>query len=163
MFTDYGYDAIAIPRNRELPANRDAASFDLGLCERKDTQTPTNDEKWCSSFRTPSLRNVAVLESFGHNGVFKTLRDVVAFYARRAVSPGRVYPAGQKFDDVPPKYRGNVNIYAPIYNRLEGSPAPLNDEDIDAVVAFLETLTDAPYVATVAARAARPRGEVVAR
>jgi cytochrome c peroxidase len=150
MFTDYGYDPIAIPRNRELPGNRNAASFDLGLCERKDTKTPSSDGKWCSSFRTPSLRNVAVRDRFGHNGVFKSLRDVVVFYARRAVAPGLVYPPGQKFDDVPSKYRGNINIYAPIYNRREGSPPPLDNEDIDAVVAFLGTLTDAPYVGAVA-------------
>jgi cytochrome c peroxidase len=154
MFTDYGYDAIALPRNRALPANRDAASFDLGLCERKNPKTPTGDERLCSMFRTPSLRNVAVRESFGHNGVFKTLREVVAFYASRAVAPGKIYPPGQTFDDVPKKYRGNVNIYSPIYNHREGAPPPLSDEDIDAVVAFLGTLTDAPYVAAAAGRAA---------
>jgi len=146
MFTDYGYDAVAWPRNRELPANRNPESFDLGLCERKDTKTPANDERFCSSFRTPSLRNVAVRESFGHNGVYKKLRDVVAFYAFRAVAPSRVYPLGQKFDDVPPKYADNVNVYAPIYNHLEGAPPPLSDADIDAIVAFLGTLTDAAYV-----------------
>ena len=149
MFTDYGYDAIAVPRNRELPGNRNPASFDLGLCERKDAKTPSNDEKWCSNFRTPSLRNVAVRASFGHGGTYKKLRDAVAFYALRAVAPGRIYP-GQKFDDVPPQYRANVNIYAPIYNQREGAPPPLNDAEIDAVVAFLGTLTDAPYVAAAA-------------
>jgi cytochrome c peroxidase len=151
MFTDYGYDAVALPRNRDLPGNAKLASFDLGLCERKSAATPSSDEKWCSSFRTPSLRNVAARERFGHNGVYKSLRDVVAFYALRAVAPGRIYPKGQTFDDVPPKYRGNVNIYAPVYNRREGAPPPMSDEEIDAVVAFLGTLTDAPTVSTAAA------------
>jgi cytochrome c peroxidase len=151
MFTDYGYDAVALPRNRDLPANANPASFDLGLCERKSATTPSSDEKWCSNFRTPSLRNVAVRERFGHNGVYKSLRDVVAFYASRAIAPSRIYPPGQKFDDVPPKYRGNVNIYAPVYNRREGAPPPMSDEEIDAVVAFLGTLTDAAYVSTTAA------------
>jgi cytochrome c peroxidase len=146
MFTDYSYDAVAWPRNRELPGNRDPAAFDLGLCERKATKLPSNDQRFCAAFRTPSLRNVAVRESFGHNGIYKSLREVVAFYARRAVAPGLIYPPGQKFDDVPSKYRGNVNIYAPIYNRKEGAPPPLDDADIDAVVAFLRTLTDAAYV-----------------
>jgi cytochrome c peroxidase len=150
MFTDYGYDAVALPRNRELPANRNAETFDLGLCERKDTTTPSSDERYCSSFRTPSLRNVAVRQSFGHNGFYKKLRDVVAFYAFRAVAPSRIYPPGQKFDDVPPKYRANVNIYSPVYNHREGAPPPLSDEDIDAIVAFLETLTDAAYVPKMA-------------
>jgi cytochrome c peroxidase len=151
MFTDYGYDAIALPRNHELPGTKDPTAFDLGLCERKNAKTPSGDEKFCSSFRTPSLRNVAVRESFGHNGIYKSLREVVTFYARRAVAPGRIYPAGTKFDDVPPKYRANVNIYAPVYNRKEGAPQPISDDEIDAVVAFLNTLTDAPYVAAVAA------------
>jgi cytochrome c peroxidase len=153
MFTDYGYDAVALPRNRDLPANRSAIFFDLGLCERKDTTVPSSDEKWCSSFRTPSLRNVALRESFGHNGVYKKLRDAVAFYALRAVAPDRIYPPGQKFDDVPPKYRDNVNIYAPIYNQREGGIPPLSDEEIDAIVAFLGTLTDAPYLSKVARNA----------
>ena len=147
MFTDYGFDAIALPRNRELPGNRDPASFDLGLCARKNAEVPSSDERFCAGFRTPSLRNVAARGSFGHNGVYKTLREVVAFYARRAVAPDRIYPPGQKFDDVPPKYVGNVNIYAPIYSRKEGATPPLSDDDIDAIVAFLGTLTDAPTLA----------------
>jgi cytochrome c peroxidase len=147
MFTDYGYDAIALPRNRELPGSRNATSFDLGLCARKGA---ASDERLCASFRTPSLRNVAVRGSFGHNGVYKTLREVVAFYARRAVAPDRIYPPGQTFDDVPPKYRANVNIYSPIYNRREGAPPPLSEEEIDAIVAFLGALTDAPSLTTAA-------------
>jgi cytochrome c peroxidase len=151
MFTDYGYDAVALPRNPALPVNANAASFDLGLCERKNAKTPSVEARFCSNFRTPSLRNVAVRESFGHNGIYKTLREVVAFYALRAVAPDRIYPPGQRFDDVPLKYRSNINIYAPVYNRGEGDPPPLNDGEIDAVVAFLETLTDARYAAAATA------------
>jgi hypothetical protein len=76
---------------------------------------------------------------------------VVAFYARRAVAPERIYPPGGKWDDVPAKYRANVNVYAPVYNRPPGGKPPLTDQEIDAVVAFLNTLTDAPYVAAAAA------------
>ena len=77
----------------------------------------------------------------------------MTFYARRAVAPDRIYPPGQAFDDVPPKDQGNVNIYAPIYSRKAGAPAPLSDEDIDAIVAFLGTLTDAPRPANPATAA----------
>ncbi|HVU49858.1 MAG TPA: cytochrome c peroxidase [Polyangia bacterium] len=161
MFTDYGYDAIALPRNRLLPGNRDPSAFDLGLCERRSAKTPTDAERWCSMFRTPSLRNVAVRESFGHNGVYKTLREAVAFYASRAVAPDRIYPPGQEFDDVPARHRGNVNIYSPIYNHRQGSKPPLSEADIDAVVAFLGTLTDAP--APMPAVAESPPGERVSR
>jgi cytochrome c peroxidase len=154
MLTDYGFDAIALPRNRELPGNANPEAFDLGLCERKDAKVPATEERLCSSFRTPSLRNVAVRGRFGHNGVYQHLRDAVAFYAFRAAAPGRIYPTGQKFDDVPAKYRTNVNVHAPVYNRREGAPPTMTDEEIDAVVAFLGTLTDARYVVAAAGGAA---------
>jgi cytochrome c peroxidase len=145
MFTDYGFDAVAVPRNRKLAANRRTAAFDLGLCERTDTHVPSRDDRWCASFRTPSLRNVAVRPAFMHNGAFTSLRDVVAFYATRAVDPMRWYKSKIKFDDVPAKFRGQVNVNSIPYNRRVGDVAALDDQDIDALVAFLGTLTDAGY------------------
>ena len=50
-----------------------------------------------------------------------------------------------KFDDTPEKYRGNVNVLSFPYNRHEGDPPAMDDDAIDAIVAFLETLTDEPY------------------
>jgi cytochrome c peroxidase len=146
MFTDYGFDALGVPRNRELPGNRAAEAYDLGLCERKDERTPLSDEKFCGLFRTPSLRNVAVRETFMHNAAFKTLREVVVFYANRASSPGRFYRSGERFDDLPEKLRDNVNVSSRPYNRPEDGKPAMSDEDIDAIVAFLGTLTDAAYV-----------------
>ena len=146
LFTDFGYDAVAVPRNRAVAANADPAYGDLGLCERKQTRVPSSAPQWCGAFRTPSLRNVAVRERFMHNGVFRKLRDVVAFYATRATTPYRWYPQGDKFDDVPARYKTNVNVTSLPYNRPEGDKPPLDDADIDAIVAFLETLTDAEYL-----------------
>ena len=145
LFTDFGYDAVAVPRNPNIPANRDAGYFDLGLCERRDQGTPSNNEIWCVSFRTPSLRNVAVRKSFMHNGAFKKLRDAVSFYATRATDPMRWYKSGVKFDDVPEKYRHQVNVNSIPYNRRQGDEPALTDADVDAIVAFLGTLTDADY------------------
>ena len=146
LFTDFGYDAVAAPRNNRIVANADPQRFDLGLCERRDQRTPSNDETWCVNFRTPSLRNVAVRQSFMHNGVFKNLREAVAFYATRATDPMHWYKSGVKFDDVPPKYRHQVNVNSIPYNRRKGDVPALTDADIDAIVAFLETLTDAAYL-----------------
>ena len=144
MFTDYGYDAVAIPRNDRAPRPKKP---DLGLCERTDQAVPSNDSGSCLYFRTPSLRNVAVRSSFMHNGAFQRLRDVVAFYATRASDPGRWYRSGIPFDSVQAKYRGRVNVASPPYNRKAGDPPALDDREIDAVVAFLRTLTDARYLA----------------
>src|SRR5262249_447661 len=104
--------------------------------------------------RTPSLRNVAVRQRFGHNGVYKSLREAVAFYAYRAAAPGRVYPGGEKFDDVPPQYRVNVNVPPPGYNRREGGPPPMPAEEIAARGACVGTLTDARYRASAGVAAA---------
>ncbi|HEY4107150.1 MAG TPA: hypothetical protein VGM44_24795, partial [Polyangiaceae bacterium] len=114
---------------------------DLGVCERRDARLHTEDPWFCGAFRTPSLRNVALRTSFMHNGVFSSLRDVVSFYATRGSDAKRWYH-GEKFDDLPAKYQKYVNVSAAPYNRDEGAPPALNDEEIDAIVAFLATLSD---------------------
>jgi len=141
LFTDYGYDAVAVPRN---DLAHPSAKPDLGLCERTATETPSSEPTYCINFRTPSLRNVAVRGSYMHNGAFSTLRDVVAFYASRDTDPRRWYRSGVRFDSVPRKFRGQVNVTAAPYGRRQGDPPALTDVEIDAVVAFLHTLTDAP-------------------
>ncbi len=143
LFTDYGYDGVAPPRNQKLPRNADPTYFDKGLCQRPDTHFHTDSDEFCGAFRTPSLRNVALRPAFMHNGVFSKLRDAVAFYATRATTPKRWYPSGVVFDDVPEKYREYVNVDSAPYNRHPGEAPALDDREIDAVVAFLETLTDA--------------------
>jgi cytochrome c peroxidase len=145
LFTNYGYDALAVPRNRAILANDDPAHFDLGLCTRAPADKQSSDESWCVKFRTPSLRNVAVRERFMHNGAFTKLRDAVAFYATRSTNRSAWYPE-TKFDDVPAAYQGNVNVASLPYNRREGAKPALDDDDIDAIVAFLGTLTDAAYL-----------------
>jgi len=143
LFTDYGFDAVGLPRNRKLPVNADSKHFDLGLCARPNPRFRSDSSEFCGAFRTPSLRNVALRESFMHNGVFTSLRDVVAFYASRSVTPKRWY-AGAEFDDVPAEYREYVNVDRAPYNRHAGDGPALSEGEIDDIVAFLGTLTDAP-------------------
>ncbi len=138
MFTDYGYEAVGAPRNKKLRARDD----DAGLCERTDGVNPTSDARWCASFRTPSLRNVAVRKAFMHNGAFTSLRDVVRFYATRATDPDRWYRSGVAFDDTPAAYRGMIDTTSVPYNRHRGDAPVLTDDEVDAIVTFLGTLTD---------------------
>jgi cytochrome c peroxidase len=142
LFTNYSYDAVGAPRNRAIAANADPKRYDLGLCERTQNDAPSSNPKWCGFFRIPSLRNVAVRQRFMHNGTFSSLRDVVSFYATRGTNPDLWYPHGAKFDDVPDRYRDNVNTLSFPYNRHKGDLPAMDDADIDAVVAFLQTLTD---------------------
>jgi len=138
LFTDYGYEAVGAPRNARL-TKRDE---DRGLCERTDRDNPSNETQWCVSFRTPSLRNVALRNGLMHNGSFTSLREVVRFYATRATAPQRWYRSGAVFDDTPPAYRGLIDQSAVPYNRSVGDRPALSDAEIDAIVAFLGTLTD---------------------
>jgi cytochrome c peroxidase len=145
LFTDFGYVALAVPRNRALPVNQDPAFFDLGLCGPLRTDLKDRTE-YCGMFRTPTLRNVALRKNYFHNGSMHTLRDVVEFYATRDTDRSRWYrdAAGRKkttFDDLPPEYRANVNVDPPFKPRADGRPR-LAPREIDDIVAFLSTLSD---------------------
>lgn len=146
QFSDFGMIALAVPRNVDIPANADPAYHDYGLCGPYRTDFLRNPD-YCGLFRSPSLRNVALKQSFMHNGFFHSLRDVVAFYATRDTDPARWYgrnPDGSAklYNDLPRDYWGNINQDPP-FGRKAGEVPALNDAEIDAIVAFLKTLTDA--------------------
>lgn len=140
QFTDYALAALGLPRNREIPANADPRFFDLGLCG-PDRHDLSGHPEYCGRFMTPTLRNVALRKAFFHNGVVHTLKDAVAFYVERDTNPAKWYPGGTKFDDLPEPYRANVETDPP-FGRAPGAQPALTPEEIDDVVAFLETLTD---------------------
>ncbi|MDX8466222.1 cytochrome-c peroxidase [Mesorhizobium sp. VK23B] len=147
QFTDFGLIAIAVPRNPAIPANADPVYFDLGLCGPLRIDFKGHGE-YCGLFKTPTLRNVALRKSFFHNGYFHTLREAVAFYASRDTDPGRWYPKNadgmvEKFDDLPKAYRGTLNTDPPFNGKKPGDKPALTDAEIDDIVAFLGTLTDA--------------------
>jgi cytochrome c peroxidase len=145
QFTDYGLIAIGVPRNRAIPANADADFFDLGACGPLRTDLAGRSE-YCGRFVTPTLRNVALRQTFFHNGLVHTLRQAIGFYVERDTDPAKWYPrdaSGQvrKFDDLPEPYRDNVNMEPPFGGRPGQTPA-LSSAEIDDVIAFLDTLTD---------------------
>jgi cytochrome c peroxidase len=144
LFTDFQFETIGVPRNPEIPANRDAKFYDLGLCGplRKDQ---SSTQSYCGMFKTPSLRNVATRRVFFHNGRFHTLKEVLRFYVERDINPDKWYPrnGGDKFDDLPASLRTNVDLTTPPLSRKKGETPVWNDKEIDDVIAFLETLNDA--------------------
>ena len=125
-FTDFGHIAVGVPRNHTLPANRNPAYYDLGLCGPARTDHSDRTD-WCGLFRTPTLRNVASRQVFFHNGVFHDLRTALEFYASRDTNPKRWYrknAAGKtvKFDDLPAAYQDNINQEAPFGGLPGGRP-----------------------------------------
>jgi len=145
QFTDYGLIAIGLPRNMNIPANADPNYFDLGACGPLRTDL-ANDPEYCGLFRTPSLRNVALRQTFYHNGAEHDLREAVEFYVERDTKPEKWYPRNAdgtvaKFNDLPRGYWDNVNMEPP-FGGKPGDPPRLSPSEIDDIVAFLATLTD---------------------
>ncbi len=145
QFTDFGFAALGAPRNAAIPANADPRYYDLGLCGPLRTDFAGRAE-YCGLFRTPTLRNVARKRVFMHNGVWHALEDVVRFYAERDTAPEKWYPRGtngelKKFDDLPEKYRGNVE-QAPPFGGRPGGPPRLSAADVRDIVDFLNALSD---------------------
>jgi cytochrome c peroxidase len=134
LFTDFTYDNIGLPRNPANPfyaqpasVNPDGAAFvDVGLANNSRVMKDGAVQANRGRFKVSTLRNVALTAPYTHNGVFATLKEVVAFYNRRDLDPVRFGP---------PEVPETVN-------RTELGNLGLSDEEEDALVAFLGTLTD---------------------
>jgi cytochrome c peroxidase len=79
--------------------------------------------------------------------VFRTLDQVMHFYVERETNPSKWYPKlpnGEvdRYDDLPPQYRGNVDTIDAPYDRKFGQAPALNDAEIADIITFLSTLTD---------------------
>jgi len=147
IFTDFQFEALGVPRNPELKANQKAGYYDMGLCgpARSDQR---GERGFCGMFRTPTLRNVATRGAFFHNGRFHSLHEALEFYVERDTNPEKWYGKGasgrvEKFDDIPKALRGNVDVVDEPLTRHPGQASAWNARDIDDIVAFLNTLTDA--------------------
>jgi cytochrome c peroxidase len=95
-------------------------------------------------FKVPTLRNVdqrpspTFVKAFGHNGYFKTLKEVVHFYNTRDVLP-------KCKDTTDPK--PGVNCWpepevSSNLNTQELGKLGLTEDEENAIVVFIKTLTD---------------------
>jgi cytochrome c peroxidase len=125
LFTDFSYDHLGIPKNQEIEVLKgEPVPIDYGL---GNTIGPSEHGK----FKVMTLRNIARTAPYGHNGYFKTLKEIVHFYNMRDVEP---WPA-------PELDNGNIN-------RDELGDLKLTSDEEDDIVAYLQTLTDGYYCAT---------------
>ncbi|PID42917.1 MAG: methylamine utilization protein MauG [Gammaproteobacteria bacterium] len=135
-FSNYEYHNIGVPVNTELRAINGVTGIDQGLLNNPAVTDPAQRGK----YKTPTLRNVAVTGPYMHNGVFRDLRTVVLFYnkynsrsAKRQINP----ETGNRWRE--PEVPDTLSM-----EELETGPA-LDNKRIDALVAFLKTLTDKRY------------------
>lgn len=137
-FTNYQFHNIGIPVNTAVRQANGAkpGHIDHGLLENPTVTDRAQDGK----FKVPSLRNVAVTGPYMHNGVFKDLRTTVLFYNRyNTKDPDRLInpETGKPFHA--PEVPTTLSV-----KELTHGPA-LDDKRIDALVAFMKTLTDRRY------------------
>ena len=137
-FSNYAYHNIGVPPNDAARAVNGVAAdhVDRGLLDNPAIDDPAQ----AGRFKVPTLRNVAVTGPYMHNGVFGDLRTVVLFYnkynsksAKRQINP----ETGEQWRA--PEVPDNLAL-----KELETGPA-LDDRRIDALVAFMKTLTDRRY------------------
>lgn len=84
----------------------------------------TKKESDLGKFKTPGLRNIAVTAPYMHNGIFKTLEEVVSYYN----NPSAFVSDPINADDLLKK------------------PLNLTPQDRKDLVSFLKTLTDKKYL-----------------
>ncbi|MDR3691903.1 MAG: cytochrome c peroxidase [Fimbriimonas sp.] len=126
LFTNFCYANLGLPKNPAnpyytIPAqyNPAGSSFvDLGL------QITTGQSGDAGNFMTPTLRNVALRSPYFHNGIFSTLTQVLNFYNTRDLG-GFAAPEVPQTEDT--TELGNLK---------------LTTSEVNAIVAFLQTLND---------------------
>jgi len=169
LFTDFTASNLGVPRNPGLqfyyegrpdqrsysPNLAGAAYVDTGVGSflrtlQSDSGQLNPDSEWIklapkfdAKFQVPTLRNVdmrptpSFVKAYMHNGYFKSLKDVVHFYNTRDVLPQ--CKAGDSGEMVTcwPAPEDSTNL-----NKRQLGNLKLTDQEEDALVAFLKTLTD---------------------
>ena len=141
-FTDYGYENLGIPRNPENPFYKQDKAYnadgdawvDRGLGSFLETVAEHREHAASNmgKHKVPTLRNVDLrptpgfAKCYGHNGYFKSLRDVVRFYNTRD-NPAARWPA--------PEVVANLN-------KADMGDLGLTGDEEDAIVTFLGALSD---------------------
>ena len=102
-----------------------------------DNPMVKGDEKQKGKFKVPTLRNIGVTAPYMHNGVFRDLRTVLLFKDSFNNSNRKINPeTGKAWEKAE---------YAQTINPDVLKAKPLTDEEINALEAFLKTLTDEAY------------------
>jgi cytochrome c peroxidase len=177
LFTDFTAANIGTPANPRLPFYREDRPDRLGYVANPDgpryvdrgvgtfldngrllSQPSAVDARWLKlaaanqgRVQTPTLRNVdkrpypAFVKAYGHNGYFTSLKAIVHFYNTRdtlprcgAHDPGEgttCWPAPETTQNMNTSHVGRLG---------------LTDAEEDAIVAFMQTLSDG-YAPTAAA------------
>lgn len=136
-FSNYEYHNISVPTNAYIRTiNGKGEGFvDSGLLDN----TEVSDVSEKGKYKVPTLRNVAVTEPYMHNGVFRDLETVIQFYDH--------FLTNSQFMTNPetgsPWRQAEVPDTVALAELEDGRK--LSFDEVEALVCFLRTLTDARY------------------
>lgn len=141
LLTDFSYDNLGTPANPQLPT----PSIDPGLLgnpnllDARGVPTPVEDVE--GRHKVMTLRNIALTAPYMHNGIFKTLEEVVHFYNTRDLLPECIDPA----DSTNPGFGSTCwprGEFHETRNTSELGNLGLSAQDEEDIVAYLKTFTD---------------------
>ncbi len=137
-FTNYEYHNIGVPVNTAL---RNKTGVGKGAVDDGLLANPAvNEDSERGKYKVPTLRNIAITAPYMHNGVFKDLRTVIKFYNKyNSRSPNaQINPeTGQDW--------GPAEVAETLSEKDLKVGDALDEKRINALVAFLKTLTDKRY------------------
>lgn len=156
VFTDYTFDNLGVPRNRDNPwygmtafNPEGAAWIDAGLggfLESRLDYAEYADESE-GMHKVPTLRNVdlrpsaSFVKAYGHNGYFKSLEGIVHFYNTRDVKPACADPLATEAEAIAQNCWPAPEVSENVNTRELGNLRLTSDQEA-ALVAFLKTLSD---------------------
>lgn len=138
FFSNEQFYAMLIPPIGPGKAGRNGSAVEnLDFGRSLVTRKPEDHYK----FRVPSLLNVEVTGPWGHNGAYTSLPEIV----KHMIAPKRMLqkydPAQLQQKNIPNK-KLKTSTDALLKHNAAVSDRNYKDEDIDALVSFLKTLTD---------------------
>lgn len=151
LFSDERYHLVAFPQIGAGKGDGDTGNDDFG----RGRETGALQDRY--KFRTPSLLNIALTAPYGHAGSYATLRDVVRHYDQPRIAM-QLFDRADWCNDLA-QFSTVANCDATFPNAqantanaqrlLDDQPRDvsivninLNNNEIDQIVTFLETLSD---------------------
>lgn len=140
LLTDHDFHAMAAP---QIGPGKSASFQDHQRDDGRFNVTGEEGDRY--AFRTPSLRNVALTAPYGHAGAHGDLAAFIADHANPAAALSR-YDKGQA---LLPDFEGDdfaimndPSAIVDIAAAVQAAPVTLTADQVAALVAFLDTLTD---------------------
>ncbi|MCA9947855.1 MAG: hypothetical protein KC449_30445, partial [Anaerolineales bacterium] len=137
LLTDQTPHALAVPQVG--PGKGDESPLDLGRWR----ETAVDADMY--AFRTPSLHNVAVSGPYMHDGAFATLEAAVLHHLDPETSLLTYDPTLHLHPELYDTFQNDPALLAEMLEYVDPDLAPerpLTATEIEALLAFLQTLTD---------------------